>query len=185
MKISYVLYAITGLTLVLAADNSSTTLTECQTNCSDTTLASNSTCGSSFSECACDNIYAQAVKACLYGAGCKTDVSTWFDSATSACEAIGGDPSYSSTSSWSGSSSNSSWSHGSSSSASASETASGTASSTDSAAASSGDASSSEAASSSASASSSSSSSGASAAQQVGAAALAMMGVVVGTTVLL
>ncbi|ODN97910.1 hypothetical protein I350_07546 [Cryptococcus amylolentus CBS 6273] len=156
MKFAYTLSAIAGLTMVLAADSSSS-LTDCQTTCSDSVLASNSTCGSSFSACACDNVYVQNVKICLYKGSCSTDVSTWFDTASAACEATGAEANYTSTHE-----SNYTWS---------SDSASGSATS-------------SPVSSASASASSSSSSSGALPAQRIGAAALAFVGAVVGSAML-
>ncbi|WVQ75151.1 hypothetical protein IAR50_004760 [Cryptococcus sp. DSM 104548] len=160
MKLAYTLAALAGLTgLAMADDNS--TLSSCQTSCVDSSLASNSTCGSTYTDCACDNTFVQAVKVCLYQDSCKSDVSTWFDIAETACEAGGGTANYSSTHS-----SNYTYS-----SAASSASATSDASSAATSAAS--------------TASSTSSSSGAFPAKQVGAGALAIIGAVVGSAMLL
>ncbi|WWC97826.1 hypothetical protein V866_004713 [Kwoniella sp. B9012] len=159
MKFAHALSVAAGLSVVLAQN--STTLTTCQQSCVDSTLASNGTCGSSYTACACDNTFVQNVKICLYQGSCSSDVATWFDTATTACEASGQEANYTSTHSGNYTYSESS---GSSSTAAVSSAA----------------------ASASASATSSGSSSGA--ARQygaVGTAALTLVGAVVGTAMLL
>ncbi|WRT68162.1 uncharacterized protein IL334_005137 [Kwoniella shivajii] len=69
----------------------------CQSTCVDSTLASNNTCGTTYTACACDNNFVQNVKICLYQGTCSSDVSTWFDTATAACDASGAEANYTST----------------------------------------------------------------------------------------
>ncbi|WVW83540.1 hypothetical protein I302_105561 [Kwoniella bestiolae CBS 10118] len=94
MKFALALSVVFGMTVALAQNS---TLSTCQQSCADSTLASNSTCGSSFTACACDNIFVQNVKICLYQGSCSSDVATWFDLATAACESSGQDANYTST----------------------------------------------------------------------------------------
>ncbi|KAK6904444.1 hypothetical protein I204_06952 [Kwoniella mangroviensis CBS 8886] len=95
MKVTLSLAAVAGLSVVLAQN--ATTLSTYQQSCVDSTLAANGTCGSTYTACACDNTFVQNVKICLYQGSCSSDVATWFDTATAACDASGQEANYTST----------------------------------------------------------------------------------------